>query len=501
MRSALAAAAASASAPPDGIHASVWRAASERRLYVPMQPSSSRLHVCILGAPGSGKTTLCAELVRRFAARTLRHVSGGDFHRSAIEAIGARYDNGKTLQQARCPDTAYGDELSRFIYGCHATAMRQLDASGVRAALTDAKEVTQLPIFEQGGCLGALENTTEPIAFDAVFRINVSANTIKQRLKGRSAREGDWYSDEQRLNKYMRDEGVRHDQLASYASARSRTKVTSLDGERSIRELCDQVETFCTSAAEAKGMALAAVAAGGKEEEEEDKGAEEPIHEHVRAMVRAAFASVRRRAFYRHVADVTWREGHFDQVSGKRGGGGRGGRGGGGGGGGGGAEPSPRSPGSRGPFSGFGGKGGSGGGGSGGGGRGKGSGVGGGGDRLRAERTPIRLNVLVPPTWRKGEEGGGAWRVRTVPAEAKVAAERAMLVARGVARAAREEVDMARAAVAAVAAVVAEAARARAARVALALPPVAARTRRVAGGGDGDRTGLCWEAARRASRK
>ena len=117
--------------------------------------------------------------------------------------------------------------------------------------------------------------------------------------------------------------------------------------------------------------------------------------------------------------------------------------------------------------------------------------------------TPIRLNVLNCPHMeeRGGKGGGRAWRVRKVPAEAKVAAERAMLVARGVARAAREEVDMARAAVAAVAAVVVEAARARAARVALALPPVAARTRRVAGGGDGDRTGLCWEVARRASRK
>lgn len=37
----------------------------------------------------------------------------------------------------------------RRSHGCHAACMRELDGLGVVAALTDAKEVTQLPIFEQ----------------------------------------------------------------------------------------------------------------------------------------------------------------------------------------------------------------------------------------------------------------------------------------------------------------------------------------------------------------
>ena len=44
--------------PPEalGIHPAVWREAAVRRLYAPLRPSTSRMHVAVMGAPGSGKS-------------------------------------------------------------------------------------------------------------------------------------------------------------------------------------------------------------------------------------------------------------------------------------------------------------------------------------------------------------------------------------------------------------------------------------------------------------
>ena len=68
LRKALADAAADAPQRVEGIHAVVWRAARAGKLYVPLPPSATRLQVALLGAPGSGKTTLCTELVRRLGS-------------------------------------------------------------------------------------------------------------------------------------------------------------------------------------------------------------------------------------------------------------------------------------------------------------------------------------------------------------------------------------------------------------------------------------------------
>ena len=51
--------------PPQGLHSSVWHEAIARSLYVPLLPSSDKLHVAVLGAPGSGKTATCEEVALR----------------------------------------------------------------------------------------------------------------------------------------------------------------------------------------------------------------------------------------------------------------------------------------------------------------------------------------------------------------------------------------------------------------------------------------------------
>ena len=308
LRTALAAAAASSEAtdadtPVVGIHPSVWQAAVARGLYTPVAPSATTLHLCVIGPPGCGKTTICTELVRRLPS-AIRHVSGGDFHRAAVEALGSRYgDSGKHLMQAKLPGM-YHDELSRFIYGCHSSAHKLIAASGVAAEISDAKELNQLTILESGH-LSALEQepSTGSVAFDVVFEIVASEGTLRARLKGRGGREGDWYSEEERLKKYFKDGGVRKDQLASYKSARAKTDVVQLDGEKSANEMCDEIERRLIDAATAKGIANVV------------RPPPSPAkRDPVQRLVEAAIASVCKRAFYRHVALLTWESGKFDQV-------------------------------------------------------------------------------------------------------------------------------------------------------------------------------------------
>ena len=149
LRAALAVAAADA-APVEGVHPAVWRAAAAQSLYAPLPPSASRLHFCVFGPPGCGKTTICSELVRRTAGR-MKHVSGGDFHRAACEALGPRYGSGMGLVQVK-RDDAYGDELSRFIYGCHVTALTALGREGVMPKLR------RIDVAAASFCYGVSEN-------------------------------------------------------------------------------------------------------------------------------------------------------------------------------------------------------------------------------------------------------------------------------------------------------------------------------------------------------
>ena len=239
-------------APPEGIHESVWRLAVARRLYAPLAPSARRVLIGVLGAPGSGKTTLCSAMAQRFCG--VRHLSGGDFHRAACEELGERYGEGRSLQRVARRDGPIEDELSHFIYSCQVEALRQLETAGYEVVLIDVKDVSQLLILESA-CLSAFESVpppppsappspdltksaassstppntapvARPIAFDAVLVLNCERATLLARLKGRGEREGDWYGEEKRLDKWFGgDMGVRADQLKSYTSARALTKV------------------------------------------------------------------------------------------------------------------------------------------------------------------------------------------------------------------------------------------------------------------------------------
>jgi hypothetical protein len=250
-------------APPEGIHESVWRLAVARRLYAPLAPSARRVLIGVLGAPGSGKTTLCSAMAQRFCG--VRHLSGGDFHRAACEELGERYGEGRSLQRVVRRDGPIEDELSHFIYSCQVEALRQLAKAGYEVVLIDVKDVSQLLILESA-CLSAFESVpppppsappspdltksapssstrpeagravpntapdARPIAFDAVLVLNCERATLLARLKGRGEREGDWYGEEKRLDKWFGgDMGVRADQLASYTSARALTKVRTSD--------------------------------------------------------------------------------------------------------------------------------------------------------------------------------------------------------------------------------------------------------------------------------
>jgi len=245
-------------APPEGIHESVWRLAVARRLYAPLAPSARRVLIGVLGAPGSGKTTLCSAMAQRFCG--VRHVSGGDFHRAACDVLGERYGEGRSLKRAR-RDGPIEDEQSHFIYSCQVEALRQLETAGYEVVLIDVKDVSQLLILESA-CLSAFESVpppppsappspdltksaalsstrpeagravpntapnARPIAFDAVLVLNCERATLLARLKGRGEREGDWFGGKARLDKWFGgDMGVRADQLKSYTSARALTKV------------------------------------------------------------------------------------------------------------------------------------------------------------------------------------------------------------------------------------------------------------------------------------
>ena len=353
-----------ADAPPEGVHEAVWRRAAERRTYAPLPTAPTALHVAILGAPGCGKSTLCTNLTSRLAG--LRHLSGGDFHRAAVEALGARYAEGKPLARMR-RDDLYEDELSRFIYSCHSVACTLLLQAGpCRAVVTDAKSPAALCILEARH-LSALEaretagqgtrrpTPPTPRAFDLVVVVECSEGTLRTRLKGRAARAGDWYGEERRLQNYLGDAGVRRDQLASYESARGATHVMRLDGEMDADAMCTAVEAEARRAAAAKPaveLAPAAAAIGCAEEaaakEAAAPGAPSPTWAAVRAAAASAVAGARRRAFCRQVVGAAWEKGGFDRVmdeavrlgGGGKGGGSKSGGGKGGGGKGGGAKGS-----------------------------------------------------------------------------------------------------------------------------------------------------------------
>ena len=190
-------------------------------------------------------------------------MSGGDFHRAAIDALGGRYGEGRRLVQTRRHDR-YGDELARFIYGCHASAMASLHRLGVACALSDVKDVAQLHILEEGGHLTPLDGgapvspkaereAPRATAFDLVFAIGCSEATLHARMRGRAARAGEYSSDKERVRKYMGQASVRQDELKSYTSARQLTGVRMVDGERGVGEICDEIESAIVRGGARKG--------------------------------------------------------------------------------------------------------------------------------------------------------------------------------------------------------------------------------------------------------
>ena len=431
---------AAGSGPPEGIHPAVWTAAVARGVYAPLAPSACRLHATVLGAPGSGKTSLCNEMVRRLGRGVLRHVSGGDFHRAACaELVTEGYGDAKWLNSLKCGDVSMHDsQLTRFIYQCHVTTLQLLDGVGLRCFLSDLKDPEQLHILERGHLAAFEGREGAPMAFDVVFEIVCSESTIRKRLEGRAKRIGDWKSESERLDAHLQEKnvyakkGARDQRLAEYGKLRSRTQVMGaqkrranprvtpsphhpkpsaltlghplnpplqlvpLDGEQSIAAICDEMEAVLRRVATAKGIALPAAdgeapptgtaAVATSTSTSSGGGA-------VKAAVQRAIHGVLDRALLRHVTKKTWHEGGFSSLlkspRGGRGGGqaGFGGKGGGSGGKGGGAaggrggggsgESSPRSSGSLGSRGGFGGKGGGGGDGKGGGGEAKGGNGGG----------------------------------------------------------------------------------------------------------------------------
>ena len=247
-------------APPEGIHESVWRLALARRLYAPLAPSARRVLIGVLGAPGSGKSTLGRSMSQRLCG--VRHLSGGDFHRAACDVLGERYGDGRSLQRHARRDGPIKDEQSHFVFSCQAEALRQLGTAGFEVVLIDVKDVSQLLILESA-CLSAFEpvpppppsappspstsapcpptrpeagtalpNTAcdaRPIALDALLVLQCTQATLLDRLKKRGGREGDWFKEEERLKKWFGDDmGVRADQLKSYTSSRALTKVMTL---------------------------------------------------------------------------------------------------------------------------------------------------------------------------------------------------------------------------------------------------------------------------------
>ena len=146
-------------APPEGIHESVWRLALARRLYAPLAPSARRVLIGVLGAPGSGKSTLGRSMSQRLCG--VRHLSGGDFHRAACDVLGERYGDGRWLQQHTRHDGPIKDEQSHFVFSCQAEALRQLGTAGFEVVLIDVKDVSQLVILESA-CLSAFEPVPPP---------------------------------------------------------------------------------------------------------------------------------------------------------------------------------------------------------------------------------------------------------------------------------------------------------------------------------------------------
>ena len=111
---------------------------------------------------------------------------------------------------------SYADELCRFIYGCHITALQLLKRDGVTIVLTDVKDVEQLHIKAPPG---TAEGSNMPMA-STPLPIVVSTATLRKRLQGRAVRQGEWRSDEKRLESYFRDKGVRNASLPRTSATR-----------------------------------------------------------------------------------------------------------------------------------------------------------------------------------------------------------------------------------------------------------------------------------------
>ena len=249
--------------PPQGLHSSVWREAIARSLYVPLLPSSDKLHVAVLGAPGSGKTATCEEVERQIGTSSLRFVSGGEFHRTATIILGSEYSLGL---KARCKNTPngalnnarYRNEQERFICGCHSAAMRAFAASGaLPAVLTDVRDLRQIEVLEMNH-LSELEDSCKPISYDIVICLEVPREVVLDRLRVRGHRVGDSGNPRGRLDRYLADSGERARSLTEYAARHPQTSIVKLDGGKPFAAVCDGVVQALREAACRKSIVMPA---------------------------------------------------------------------------------------------------------------------------------------------------------------------------------------------------------------------------------------------------
>ena len=252
-------------AVPDGIHPCVWKvavaenagAATTPGIYAPLQPSSCRFHATILG-PQKHNALLCDEIKRRLGKDVFRHYANVDFHRAATLELESEGYNAKWLHRLKCADkTAYDTQYTRFISLCHVAAMKLLNDIGLKLCMSECPDVKQLIAFEHGHLCAFEGKQSVNVAYDVVFQLEYSDETLLQRRSNRTMRSVDSLTqpavmDLPRHACYNR----RNLHIDQYAKMRPCTAVEHIDGDQPIAVICDQMEATIRRLAEAKGLFL-----------------------------------------------------------------------------------------------------------------------------------------------------------------------------------------------------------------------------------------------------